>query len=244
MIKLGINIDHIATLRNVRGDFFPSLSYAAGIVEQNGGDSITIHLREDRRHIKDDDLFLLKDTITTFLNLEMACNEDVLKQAIKAKPYKATLVPEKREEITTEGGLDTKTHFSRIKEYVTELKKNGIKVSLFIEPDMNQIENFCKTGADEIEIHTGKFALSTPEKKVEVLKTINDFSKKANNSGLIVCAGHGLNYHNVSDICKIKEIVELNIGYSIITSAIFSGLGNAVKEMKDTIREAEILCLD
>ena len=238
MIRLGVNIDHIATLRNARGDFFPSIVYPANIVEQNGGDFITIHLREDRRHIKDDDLFLLTNNITTYLNLEMACNEDVLSKAVKAKPYKVTLVPEKREEITTEGGLDVKHNINKIKNYCIALKNEGIKVSLFIEPDINQLDNYLSTGADEVEIHTGLYSLSSQEKKNEILKEIEIFSKKANESNLVVCAGHGLNYHNVTDICKINEIVEFNIGYSIITKSLFVGLGNAVREMKDLIKQS------
>ncbi len=235
MIKLGVNIDHIATLRNARGDFFPSLVYAANIVEQNGGDFITIHLREDRRHIKDRDLFLLKENITTYLNLEMACNEDVLSKAIEAKPYKVTLVPEKREEVTTEGGLDVKNNFKKIKEYCDILKNEGIKVSLFVEPDIDQLENYKKSGADEVEIHTGLYSLSPLAKKIEILKNIDLFSKKASELGFVVCAGHGLNYHNVDEICGISEIVELNIGYSIITRSIFVGLDKAVKEMKNIL---------
>jgi len=243
LIKLGVNIDHIASLRNLRGEFFPSLAYAAGIVEQSGGDSITIHLREDRRHIKDDDLFLLKNTITTFLNLEMACNEDVLKQALKAKPDKVTLVPEKRSEVTTEGGLDVKNNLSKITDYVKELKNAGIKTSLFIEADLNNLELFINTEADEIEIHTGKYSLANADQKNEIITDIDEFAMRSHEAGFMVCAGHGLNYHNVKEICGIKEIVELNIGYSIITRSIFTGLGAAVKDMKSIIKEAELLCM-
>lgn len=235
MIRLGVNIDHIATLRNARGDFFPSIVYAANMVEQSGGDFITIHLREDRRHIKDADLFLLKNNVTTYLNLEMACNEDVLSKAIKAKPYKVTLVPEKREEVTTEGGLDVAGNLSKIRNFCLALKNEGIKVSLFVEHDIEQIDSFLSVGADEVEIHTGLYSLSSEEKKSEILKEIGVFSKIASEAGLTVCAGHGLNYHNTQRICKIREIKELNIGYSIVTRAIFSGLGNAVREMKDLI---------
>jgi pyridoxine 5-phosphate synthase len=238
LISLGVNIDHIATLRNARGDFFPSLAVAAGIVEQNGGDSITIHLREDRRHIVDDDLFLLKKTVTTFLNLEMACNEDVLKQALKAKPYKATLVPERREEVTTEGGLDVRNNLGRTKEYVTALKSAGIKVSLFIEANIGDVEMYSKTGADEVEIHTGRYSLADIAEKEEILKGLGTFSKASAEAGLKVCAGHGLTYHNVQQICRLGLIEELNIGYSIITRALFSGLGMAVRDMKDLITSA------
>ncbi len=233
---LGVNIDHIATLRNARGDFFPSLVYAANIVEQNGGDFITIHLREDRRHIKDNDLFLLVGNVTTYINLEMACNEDVLKIALKATPKKVTIVPEKREEVTTEGGLDVKNNFSKIKDFVSELKRNNIIVSLFIEPDLSIIESCVNTNADEIEIHTGKYSLLDGIDKYNELKKIEDFTRNVkNNTKLKVCAGHGLNYHNVIPICKIQGIEELNIGYSIVTYAIFNGLGKAVQKMKNLI---------
>ncbi|MCG8568640.1 MAG: pyridoxine 5'-phosphate synthase [Spirochaetes bacterium] len=238
MKLLGVNIDHIATLRNARGEFFPPLSHAASIVEQAGGDFITIHLREDRRHINDDDLAHLSQTVTTYLNLEMACNEDVLKRAIEHKPFKATLVPERREEVTTEGGLDVVNHFDKIKEYVTALKENNIFVSLFIEPDIKGIDKFMETGADDIEIHTGGYSLATPQQKPVVLKRISEFAQNAQKKGLKICAGHGLTYHNISPICQIKEIEEFNIGYSIIVRSIFSGLKNAVSDMKRLIKEA------
>jgi pyridoxine 5-phosphate synthase len=238
LILLGVNIDHIATLRNARGSLYPSIATAAGIAEQSGADFITIHLREDQRHIKEKDLHLLKQSVITYLNLEMACNENVLKHAIKAKPYKITLVPERREEVTTEGGLDIKNNFSRISEYIKELKNNGIIVSLFIEPDISNMDNILKSGADEIEIHTGKYSDSSPSEKVNMLEIIKNYAKLANSNKLKVCAGHGLNYHNVKQICGIKEIVELNIGHSIISQALFSGLNNAVKEMKRLISEA------
>lgn len=239
LIKLGVNIDHIATLRNARGDFFPSLIYPANIVEQNGGDFITIHLREDRRHIKDNDLLLLKENITTYLNLEMACNSDVLKKAIEAKPFKVTLVPEKREEITTEGGLDLKNNFLKIKDYILELKNKGISVSVFIEPDISNIDLIVKLNVDDVEVHTGKYANSQHKDKVVELERIRDFSTRAGKEKIKVCAGHGLNYHNTADICKIEQIEELNIGYSIITRSIFDGLGKAVRDMKKIIDGSE-----
>lgn len=244
LLELGVNIDHIATLRNARGDFFPSLVVAAGIVEQNGGDFITVHLREDRRHIRDEDIVVLNNNITTYLNLEMACNEDVLDKALKVIPYKATLVPERRDEVTTEGGLNVKSNFDKIKEYTEQLQKSGIKVSLFIEPDLKELDNYLKIGADDVEIHTGRYSLCKPDQKMEELQRISNFSSEANKAGLKVCAGHGLTYHNVRDICLIKDICELNIGYSIIVRSIFCGLGNAVAEMKTKIVEAEMLCLE
>ena len=241
MILLGVNIDHVATLRNARGTKYPSLITAAGIVEQSGGDFITIHLREDRRHIKEDDLYSLKESVTTYLNLEMACNEDVLKHALKARPYKATLVPERREEITTEGGLNVKDNLKKITDFTKELQNAGIIVSLFIEPEIHEIDNYIKTGADEIEIHTGKYSELFLKEKEKILSSIINFTKNSNEAGFRVCAGHGLNYYNVQDICKINEIVELNIGHSIISRSIFAGLSNAVKDMKTLIKEARIL---
>ncbi len=241
MILLGVNIDHVATLRNARGTKYPSLVTAAGIVEQSGGDFITVHLREDRRHIKDEDLYLLKESITTYLNLEMACNEDVLKHALKAKPYKVTLVPERREEITTEGGLNVKDNLKKITDYIKELQNTNIIVSLFIEPEIKQLDNYLKTGAKEVEIHTGKYSDSSLKEKGKIFKEIENFAKKSNQAGFKVCAGHGLNYHNTQDICSIKEIVELNIGHSIISRAVFVGLSNAVKEMKMLIKDSMII---
>lgn len=240
MIKLGVNIDHVATLRNARGDFFPSLLAAASIVEQNGGDFITIHLREDRRHIKDEDLFLLNNNVSTYINLEMACNKDVLDKALAAKPVKVTLVPEKREEVTTEGGLNLITNFDKIKEYINELKNNGIFTSLFIEPDVNLSDKIYSLAPDDVEIHTGRYAnAKSVKEKVEILKSIKEFSKKIKETGINVCAGHGLNFYNVEEICKIDEIEELNIGYSIITQALFFGLANSVSKMKSLIRNSE-----
>ncbi len=241
MILLGVNIDHIATLRNARGTVYPSLVTAAGIAEQNGGDFITVHLREDRRHIKEDDLYMLVKSVSTYINLEMACNDVVLSHALKAKPYKITLVPERREELTTEGGLNVVKNLSRITEYCRELKKAGIIVSLFIEPKIDEIESFLKTGACEIEIHTGKYAEAKPHEQSAILNEIKKFTDTAVKNKLRVCAGHGLNYHNTQGICKIKGIDELNIGHSIISQSIFSGLAKSVYEMKKLIREAEIL---
>jgi pyridoxine 5-phosphate synthase len=238
LIDLGVNIDHIATLRNARGTQYPSLPVAAGIVEQNGGDFITIHLREDRRHIKENDLYFLNQTVETFINLEMACNEDVLSHALKAKPRKATLVPERREELTTEGGLNVKGNLSRVTEYVKALQDAGITVSLFIEAEITELDYFLKTGAKEIEIHTGKYSDASPDEALKLFSMIEKFAKKAHEAGFKVCAGHGLNYHNTQPICRIPEITELNIGHSIISRSIFSGLGSAVYEMKKLIYES------
>ena len=240
MIKLGVNIDHVATLRNARGDFFPSLLAAASIVEQNGGDFITIHLREDRRHIKDEDLFLLNNNVSTYINLEMACNRDVLDKALAVKPLKVTLVPEKREEVTTEGGLNITDNFDKIKEYIMELKRAGIITSLFIEPDISLMDKINLLAPDDVEIHTGGYANSIDIKgRGQILRNIKEFSVKTKESGINVCAGHGLNFHNVEEICKIDEIEELNIGYSIITQALFVGLAKSTSSMKFLIRNSE-----
>jgi pyridoxine 5-phosphate synthase len=239
LIELGVNIDHIATLRNARSTRYPSLATAAGIVEQNGGDFITIHLREDRRHINEEDLYILIKTVETYINLEMACNEDVLKHALKAAPSKVTLVPEKREEKTTEGGLNINDQFDKVNEFTQELKKNKIKVSLFIEPDINLIEKIVPLNCGEIEIHTGHYADAPLSMQPSILKEITHFTMACKNAGLRVCAGHGLNYHNVIPICLVDGIEELNIGHSIVSQAVFSGLGNAVKEMKSLITSAK-----
>jgi pyridoxine 5-phosphate synthase len=239
MILLGVNIDHVATLRNARGTRYPSLAHAAGIAEQNGGDFITIHLREDRRHIVDSDVINLSSTVTTFINLEMACNEDVLDKALAAKPAKVTLVPERREEITTEGGLDVAGNLETVTRYTRNLQDAGITVSLFIEADNSMISAYVETGAREIEIHTGHYADASAEDQPAIIEKIADFTGKAVSSGLRVCAGHGLTYHNVQPLCKIEGIEELNIGHSIIGRALFTGLGPAVFEMKRLIREAE-----
>ena len=242
MINLGVNIDHIATLRNARGDFFPSILHFASIVESSGRDFITIHLREDRRHIKDHDLTLLRENITTSLNLEMACNNDVLGKALSACPHKVTLVPERREEVTTEGGLDLKNNLSRIKDFTSALKGKGIIVSLFIEADEDLIEKTLDIGADEVEIHTGSYSLKTDEReRTAILKKIGDFTDIAVKSGIKVCAGHGLNYHNVGRICGISGISELNIGYSIIARSLEVGLSSAVSEMRANIDKYELL---
>ncbi len=235
-MKLGVNIDHIATLRNARGDNFPSLAYPVGIIEQNGGDFITTHLREDRRHIKDEDLFLINKTLTTYLNLEMACNEDVLARALEVKPTKVTLVPERREEITTEGGLDIVGGLSKVTQYTTALRNAGIKVSLFIEPSLALLDSIIKIAPDDVEIHTGRYANLSGDEQSRELSRIAEFAKTVADKGIKVCAGHGLNYHNVPDICNIKQITELNIGYSIITRSIFTGLAAATREMSDLIK--------
>jgi len=240
MIKLGVNIDHVATLRQARKGNFPDPVYAAIICELAGCDSIVCHLREDRRHIQERDLRILKEVVKTKLNLEMALSDEIIKIALDVKPDQVTLVPEKREELTTEGGLDVSGNFEKIKRATENFKNAGIKVSLFIEPDFNQIEKSKETGADFIEIHTGKYANAKTEEEIyHQLDRIIKGTEFAMSTGLRVNAGHGLDYKNVIPICKIKGIEELNIGYSIICLSVFTGLENAVKEMIKIIRENE-----
>lgn len=237
MLKLGVNIDHIASLRQLRRGNIPDLVLAAKIVEKTGADSIVVHLREDRRHIQDRDLFDLKKNIKTRLNLEMSIASDIVNICLKLKPNQATLVPEKRLELTTEGGLDVVKNKQKIRGVVSRLKKKGILVSLFIDPIRKQIKAAHETGAEFIELHTGKYAES--KNKLEYKKNLRDLGKAtryAINLGLGVNAGHGLDYQNVKPITRIKGIKELNIGYFIICRSLFVGLGRAVKEMSELIK--------
>lgn len=239
MIRLGVNIDHVATLRNARGGIEPEPVIAAGIVEKSGADSIVAHLREDRRHIKDEDILLIKKTINTRLNLEMSINQDIVDKALEVVPFQATLVPEKREELTTEGGLDIIKYFSKINDVVAELKKKDIIVSLFLDPDQKQIEQGIKTGAQMIEIHTGHYAnlynTSGYKAELEKIKKAVVVSEKI---GFELAVGHGLNYQNIFHIAGIEEVIEFNIGHSIMSRAVFIGLPAAVREMRNAIIEA------
>lgn len=238
-ILLGVNIDHVATLRNARGAKYPSIVQAALIAESSGATSIVSHLREDRRHIKDDDIYLLKKVITTKLNMEMALNEEIIKISLDLKPHKVTLVPERREEITTEGGLDIRKHEKLLREIVPEYKKNGIETFLFIEPDIEMIELSSDIGVTGVELHTGKYANSKTDEEIEFeFKRILYGSRKGFELGLKVAAGHGLDYHNVYKIASIKEIYELNIGFSIIAHSIFYGLDNSIKQLLDIMYKA------
>ncbi len=241
MKKLGVNIDHIATLRQARRGRFPDPVFAAGICEIAGCDSIVCHLREDRRHIQDRDVYALKETVRR-LNLEMAVNEEIVKIALNVCPAQVTLVPEKREELTTEGGLDVSGNANRIAQVIDRFHEKGITVSLFIEPDHRQIEASKIAGADAIEIHTGKFA-ELFEKHEETMwyqeyERIAKSTEYAMSTGLKVHAGHGLDYRNIHPILSIPRIEELNIGYSIICKAVFVGLHSAVKEMVSLLRQA------
>lgn len=239
MLRLGINIDHVATLRNARGTIYPSVVEAALIAESNGADLITLHLREDRRHIKDEDVYLLRKTLKTEMNLEMAVTREMLDIALEVKPNYACFVPEKREEVTTEGGLDVINNLETIKHMTKLLQSNNILVSLFIDAEINQIKAAKETGCYSIEIHTGKYAeAKTIDEKNKELEQIVKMCEFANLQGLIVNAGHGLHYHNVKPIAQIPHIHELNIGHAIIAQSIFDGLPQAVQNMKRLMWEA------
>lgn len=232
LVKLGVNIDHVATLRQARGVAYPDPVTAAGIVELAGADGIVCHLREDRRHIQDRDLRLLREVVQTRLNLEMAATEEMVRIALATKPDIVTLVPEKREELTTEGGLDVIKYSQSIKKAIQRLQRGGIQVSIFVDPKENQIRASEEVGANAIEIHTGHFCeAKTSAEADEELKKILDAVGEALKCNLRIAAGHGLNYVNVKRIAEIKEIEELNIGHSIIARAVIVGLGQAVREM-------------
>ena len=236
MPKLGVNIDHVATLRQARRGLKPEPVEAALVCEKAGADSIVAHLREDRRHINDKDISNLRKSIKTKLNLEMSIAPEIVDIACRIRPGQVTLVPERRQELTTEGGLDVVKYLRKIIPVTKKLQDRGIKVSLFIDPDKKQIDAARITGALMIELHTGRFAdAKNKTARVKYLKQIKEAAKYASGFKFSVNAGHGLNYSNVSKIARIKEIEELNIGYSIICRAIFTGLDKAVKQMKALI---------
>jgi len=238
-IYLGVNIDHVATLRQARGTQYPQVFHAALLAEQAGADGITIHLREDRRHIQDRDVELVKENIVSRLNLEMAVTDEMIAIAKKTNPEFVCLVPEKREELTTEGGLDVVGNYDKVKKACQELGEHGIKVSLFIDAHEDQISASHEVGAPFVEIHTGHYADATNEKQQnELLFAIQQGVKQASDLNITVNAGHGLHYHNVAAIAAIPEIYELNIGHSIIARSIFVGLERAVADMKTIMLEA------
>jgi pyridoxine 5-phosphate synthase len=238
-IFLGVNIDHIATLRQARGTRYPDPIQAAIEAEQAGADSITIHLREDRRHIQDRDVTLLAGILQTKMNLEMAVTEEMLLIAEQVRPQDCCLVPEKREELTTEGGLDIIGQFDRVKAACERLTAVGVRVSLFIDPELGQIEAAKACGAPVIELHTGRYAEAENEIEAEKeLAIIADAATQADALGLQVNAGHGLHYHNTQRIAAIPELVELNIGHAIIARSVFTGLQTAVREMKQLMVDA------
>ncbi|MCK5580036.1 MAG: pyridoxine 5'-phosphate synthase [Candidatus Omnitrophica bacterium] len=233
MPKLGVNIDHIATLREARGGIEPDPVEAAAVCEKAGADSIVCHLREDRRHINDKDVKTLRKTVKIRLNLEMSLAKDIVAIAARVKPDQATFVPEKRQELTTEGGLDVVRHFAKVKRATTLLQDKGIDVSLFIDPIKKQIKKSQETGAVMVELHTGRYAdAKTKKQKAVELKKLKNAVAYAQDLGLIVHAGHGLKYHDTQAIACINGIYELNIGHSIISRAAFDGLYKAVKDMK------------
>lgn len=237
-ILLGVNIDHVATLRQARGTRYPDPVTAAVIAEQHGADSITFHLREDRRHIQQRDCLLLKQMVQTKLNLEMAVTDAMLDFAAELQPEDCCLVPEKREELTTEGGLDVVQYFDRVRQGCERLADHGTRVSLFIDASRDQIDASVDCGAPCIEIHTGHYADAEGDEQQQLLAQINDAIDYAHGKGLQVNAGHGLNIYNVQAIARHPLVVELNIGHSLIADAVFHGLPHAVREMKRLMVEA------
>lgn len=232
-ILLGVNIDHIATLRNARGTCYPEPAHFAAVAECAGADGITIHLREDRRHINDRDVEVLAHTLQTRMNLEMAVTDQMVEIALKTKPAFVCLVPEKREELTTEGGLDVAGSFAKVESVVSRLNAAGIQVSLFIDPENAQIDAAIKTGAAYIELHTGQYADAETEAIQQAeLQRVAKAATYASQAGIKVNAGHGLNYHNVKPIAALPEIIELNIGHAIVARGLVDGFGAAVAEMK------------
>lgn len=237
MILLGVNIDHVATLRNARGTRYPSPVEAALVAETAGADLVTLHLREDRRHIKDDDVRVIRQAVKTRMNLEMALTPEMLQHALEVKPEDVCLVPEKREEVTTEGGLDVIRFFDQVRDYTAALTQAGIRVSIFIDPDQQQIQAAHDAGARVIELHTGAYADASHQVQQDELARIQQAAVFATGLGFVVNAGHGLNYHNVKPIAAIATIAELNIGHAIIAQAVFVGLSEAIRQMKQLMEE-------
>jgi len=240
-LLLGVNVDHIATLRQARGTRYPDPTQAALLAEQSGADSITVHLREDRRHIQDADLPLMQSLLQTRMNLELALAPDIVAIACRVKPADCCLVPERRAELTTEGGLDVSTHFDAVQDACRKFAGHGIRPGLFIDPDERQIDAAVQTGAPVVELHTGAYAAApTGEQRAEELFRISSAARLAVSAGLEVHAGHGLDYHNVGPIAAIAEIVELNIGHAIVARAVLTGLATAVADMKQLMRDARV----
>jgi pyridoxine 5-phosphate synthase len=237
-ILLGVNIDHVATLRQARGTTYPRPADAVRLAETAGADSITVHLREDRRHIQDHDLDEINKVMKTHMNLEMAVTDEMVAIAKRVRPADVCLVPEKREELTTEGGLDVAGQLDKVRAACQELADAGIRVSLFIDPDSAQLDAAVAAGAPVVELHTGKYADTEGDECAAELQRIVDATTYGHGLGLIINAGHGLHYENVKPIACIKEIVELNIGHAIVARAVFDGLSIAVSEMKKRMLEA------
>jgi len=237
-IALGVNIDHVATLRQARRAAYPDPLYAALVAEEAGADSITLHLREDRRHIQDDDVTMMRAALKTRMNLEMAVTDEMIRIAQNVAPQDCCLVPESRQEVTTEGGLDVAGRLARVGDAVKALGQAGIRVSLFIDPEPAQIEAAKRCGAPVIELHTGTYADTIGAAQAREFERLRSAAALADSLGLTVNAGHGLHYHNVEPIAAIPEIVELNIGHSIVARALIDGLPKAVRDMKALMRDA------
>jgi pyridoxine 5-phosphate synthase len=237
-LNLGVNIDHVATLRQARGTTYPRPADAAVIAEQSGADSITVHLREDRRHIQDHDLDEIRAVMRTHMNLECAVTDEMLGIAVRQAPRDCCLVPERREELTTEGGLDVGSALPRVRDACARLADAGIRVSLFIDPDERQLDAAAAAGAPVVELHTGAYAEAEEAAQEAELARIRAAAEYGRQLGLVINAGHGLHYRNVSAVAAIREITELNIGHSIIARAVFDGLRVAVEEMKKLMLEA------
>jgi len=237
-LLLGVNIDHVATLRQARGTSYPRPADAVIMAERAGADSITVHLREDRRHIHDDDLLAINEVMRTHMNLEMAVTDEMLEIASRIKPSDVCLVPEKREELTTEGGLDVKAQIEKITSACERLAGDNIRASLFIDPDVEQLDAAVAAGAPVVELHTGSYADAEGEEQEAELRRVVEAAEYGHNLGLIINAGHGLHYQNVTAIAAIPQIVELNIGHAIVSRAVFDGLAMAVSDMKRVMTEA------
>ncbi len=239
-IRLGVNVDHVATLRQARGTTYPDPVLAAGLCEMAGADQVTVHLREDRRHIQERDVRILRQTVQTVLNLELAANEDVLSIACDVKPDLATLVPERRQELTTEGGLAVVGRETEVSDVVARLKAAGIRVSLFVNPDVEAVEASARCGAQQVEIHTGFYAEARGAEQALELKRIRLAASAGARLGMSVAAGHGLDYVNSRAVCAIHQVEELNIGHAIMGRAFFVGMQEAVREMIALMSEEEV----
>jgi pyridoxine 5-phosphate synthase len=237
-LALGVNIDHVATLRQARGTAYPDPVEAAALAESAGADSITVHLREDRRHIQERDVLALRKTVKTKLNLEMAVTDAMLEFALEVRPEDCCLVPERRAELTTEGGLDVRGQLGKLKEACARLKPAGIRVAPFIDPDLDQIDACAEAGAPVVELHTGAYADAEGAGQVRELHRLVEATRHAARLGIEVHAGHGLHYQNVIPVAAIPEVVELNIGHSIVARAVMVGFSSAVAEMKQLLRQA------
>lgn len=235
MPELGVNIDHVATLRQARRTYEPDPVWAAAAAQLGGADCITIHLREDRRHIQDRDLRLLRETVSVKLNLELACEREMIDIACQAQPHQVTLVPERREEVTTEGGLDAATRSAEVQQAVARLRDAGISVSLFLDPDLHQIDAARSLGVAAVELHTGQYANARGVEQDQQFTRLAAAGVAIRQAGLALHAGHGLNYVNVQRVARLEGMHELNIGHAIVSRAIFMGLERAVREMKDLI---------